>query len=158
MDLILWRHAEAVEGLPDIDRALTAKGRKQAAKLGQWLDARLPTSCRVLVSPATRTIQTADALGRKYKITPELGTEGTAQDILSAAHWHSSREPVLIVGHQPTLGIVASMLIGGTGQNWTIRKGNVWWISLRDIDRSDINDEQQERSAYIKTIMSPELI
>ena len=28
MDLILWRHAEAEEGLPDLSRKLTARGQK----------------------------------------------------------------------------------------------------------------------------------
>lgn len=158
MDIILWRHAEAVEGWPDIDRALTAKGRKQATKVGQWLNACLPTTCRILVSPATRTIQTAEALGREYKIAPELGPEGTAQSIFVAAHWPSNREPVLIVGHQPTLGNVASTLISGIEQNWTIRKGNIWWISLRDNNQYDRRTEKPEYGAYIKIVMSPELI
>ena len=30
MDLILWRHADAQDGSPDMERALTAKGLKQA--------------------------------------------------------------------------------------------------------------------------------
>ena len=41
MDLILWRHAEAEDGLPgapDAGRELTARGRKQAMKMAGWLD------------------------------------------------------------------------------------------------------------------------
>ena len=34
MDLILWRHADAAPGEPDIDRPLTAKGLRQAARVG----------------------------------------------------------------------------------------------------------------------------
>eukprot|EP01030_Chromulinospumella_sphaerica_P020859 gene20859-20783_t len=52
--------------MSDLERALTGKGQKQARRMGQWLDAQLPDSCKVLVSPAIRTLQTADALGRKY--------------------------------------------------------------------------------------------
>src|SRR5436190_21449722 len=38
MDLILWRHADAEPGEPDIGRRLTAKGLKQAERVAAWLD------------------------------------------------------------------------------------------------------------------------
>ena len=63
MDLILWRHAEAEDGVPDGARALTKKGLKQAAAIAAWLKPRLPDATRILVSPATRAQQTAAALG-----------------------------------------------------------------------------------------------
>jgi len=47
MNLILWRHAEAEiqrPGQDDIERELTAKGRRQARRVAKWLDARLPAS------------------------------------------------------------------------------------------------------------------
>ncbi|MBY0557484.1 MAG: histidine phosphatase family protein, partial [Burkholderiaceae bacterium] len=75
MDLILWRHAEAEDPGPnqsDLERALTGKGQKQARRMGQWLDAQLPDSCKVLVSPAVRTLQTAEALGRRFRIHNDL--------------------------------------------------------------------------------------
>jgi phosphohistidine phosphatase len=150
MELILWRHAEAEMGEPDEGRALTAKGHKQAAKMAEWLDHNLPHSCRILVSPATRTIQTAEALGRKFRIVDALAPDSTAEKILAATHWPDSREPVLAIGHQPTLGQLASLLITGTEQNWTIRKGNVWWIVQRE--RGDI------RSNYIRAVMTADLV
>ena len=61
MDLILWRHAEAEDaapGMTDLERALTGKGQKQARRMGQWLNSQLPDSCRILSSPAVRTLQT----------------------------------------------------------------------------------------------------
>ena len=45
MDLIFWRHSEAfeaLEGQDDMSRALTPRGEKQAARMGQWLDRQLP--------------------------------------------------------------------------------------------------------------------
>jgi len=80
MDLVLWRHAEAqewVEGCHDPSRALTPKGEKQAARMASWLDRHLPDGAKVLVSPALRAEQTAMALGRKYKIKPELAVEAS---------------------------------------------------------------------------------
>jgi phosphohistidine phosphatase len=150
MELILWRHAEAEMGEPDEGRALTAKGHKQASKMGDWLDRNLPNTCRILVSPATRTVQTAEALGRKYKIVDDLAPESTAEKILSAAHWPNSREPVLVVGHQPTLGQLASLLISGQKQDWTIRKGNIWWIVQRE--------RGEEIDNYLRAVVTPELV
>lgn len=150
MELILWRHAEAEVGEPDEGRALTAKGHKQAWKMAEWLDHNLPNSCKILVSPATRTIQTAEALGRKFKIVDDLAPGSTPEKILAAAHWPDSREPVLIVGHQPTLGQLAALLVTGTAQDWTIRKGNVWWIVQREQDEIAGN--------FVRAVMAPDLL
>ncbi|RFB69690.1 MULTISPECIES: histidine phosphatase family protein [unclassified Herbaspirillum] len=150
MELILWRHAEAELGEPDEGRALTGKGHKQAWKVADWLDRNLPESCRILVSPATRTLQTAEALGRKFKIHPDLAPDKSPQDLLAAANWPDSREPVLIIGHQPTLGLVAAQLISGQQQEWSIRKANVWWIAQRE--RGDITTN------YLRAVMAPDLI
>jgi phosphohistidine phosphatase len=136
MDLILWRHAEAEPGEPDLDRRLTAKGVKQAARVAAWLERHLPDRCRILVSPARRAQQTAQALGRKFKTVPELGPGASVASVLTAANWPDSREPVLIVGHQPTLGEVAALLLAGEEAGWSIRKGAVWWLSDRDRDGS----------------------
>lgn len=150
MELILWRHAEAEDSEPDLERTLTSKGLKQAARMAQWLDRNLPSSCRILVSPAARTVQTAEALGRKFKIHAELAPDATPEAILRAAHWPTSREPVLIVGHQPTLGRVASILISGVEQDWSIRKGNMWWIAQRARGSGAEN--------YLRSVMSPDLL
>jgi len=150
MELILWRHAEAELGEPDEGRALTAKGHKQAAKMAEWLDRNLPESCRILVSPATRTLQTVEALKRKYKVHADLAPDMSAADLLRAANWPDSREPVLIVGHQPTLGLVAAQLIAGQAQEWSLRKANVWWIAQRE--RGDVTTN------YLKAVIAPELV
>jgi len=150
MELILWRHAEAELGEPDEGRALTGKGHKQAWKMADWLDRNLPESCRILVSPATRTLQTAEALGRKFKIHTDLAPDKSPEQLLAAANWPDSREPVLIIGHQPTLGLVAAQLIGGLPQEWSIRKANVWWIAQRE--RGDITTN------YLRAVMAPDLI
>jgi phosphohistidine phosphatase len=131
VDLILWRHAEAEPGEPDLGRRLTAKGLKQAQRVADWLDGRLPDTTRVLSSPADRAQQTALALKRKFRTAEELGPGATASAVLAAAGWPDSRESVLVVGHQPTLGEVASQLLAGGELPWSIRKGAVWWLSHR---------------------------
>lgn len=142
MDLILWRHAEAREGdedLPDLERPLTPKGERQAQRMAQWLNRHLPESTRVLVSPALRTRQTAEALQRKHKLAAELGPLRSVTELLQVARWPDSRVPVLVVGHQPTLGLTAAYLVGGLAVPWSVRKAAVWWLRSRERDgRQDV--------------------
>ena len=156
MELILWRHAEAEIGEPDVGRLLTAKGHKQALKMAEWLDASLPDSCRILASPAARAMQTAEALGRKFKIVPDLGPDCSVDQVLAAANWPNSRDPVLVIGHQPSLGQIAARLISGSDQEWTIRKANVWWIVRREYDEGP--DGSNGTDHYLRAVMTPELV
>ena len=141
MDLILWRHAEAGDDISeedpeaDLDRPLKPKGERQAQRVAEWLNQFLPESTKVLSSPAVRCMQTAEALGRRVKKVAALGPDGTVEGLLAAARWPDSKEPVLIVGHQPTLGMVAAYLMAGElarhGEPWSIKKGSVWWLRHR---------------------------
>jgi phosphohistidine phosphatase len=132
MDLVLWRHADAEAGVPDHARRLTAKGMKQAARVGAWLDRHLPQSAKILVSPAERAQQTAQGLGRRFTTVRELGPGAAAEDVLDAAGWPRGRETVVLVGHQPTLGEIAALLLSGREAGWSIKKGAVCWLSTRD--------------------------
>jgi phosphohistidine phosphatase len=131
MDLILWRHAEAEDTTPDIDRELTGRGRKQASRMADWLNPRLPPDIRVLVSPAARTLQTAQALGREYERVPALAPGAGAEEVLAAVGWPDAAYPVLVVGHQPTLGQVAMQLLTGQAGDLTVKKGGIWWFQGR---------------------------
>ena len=135
MDLILWRHAEAVVERPDLNdlhRALTPKGERQAQRMAEWLNRRLAASTRVLVSPALRCQQTAKALDRNFKTVAALAPDADGEALLKVARWPDGNEPVLVVGHQPTLGLVAAYLVADLPQPWAIKKGAVWWLRNRD--------------------------
>ncbi len=134
MHLILWRHAEAHDagsGESDLERALTSRGERQAERMAEWLDRRLAQPTRILVSPALRCQQTAKALGRVSRTVATLGPGATVRDVLAAADWPDATTPVLIVGHQPTLGLVASTLLTGAPLPWTVKKAAVWWLGHR---------------------------
>jgi phosphohistidine phosphatase len=135
MDLILWRHAEAFEMREvqdDMDRALTPKGERQAQRVGAWLNRQLASTARVLVSPARRAQQTAAALDREVKTVSALAPEATVEALLHSVRWPDAREPVLVVGHQPTLGLAAAYLLSGQAQPWAVKKGGVWWLRARE--------------------------
>ena len=140
MDLILWRHAEAHdphEGERDLTRPLTSRGEKHAARMADWLDQQLPEGVRILCSPAVRAEQTAQALKRKYKVRDALAPGATVQDLLETAGWPFAKYPVLVVGHQPTLGAVVSELFGMGPEPMAIRKGAVWWLRSRQREGQD---------------------
>lgn len=135
MDLILWRHAEAGEARDeqdDLARPLTHKGERQAERMAAWLNRMLPSSTRVLASPARRTQQTVAALERKFKTLDLLAPDGSVEALLHAARWPDAREPVLVVGHQPTLGLAASYLMTAEPESWALRKGGVIWLRGRE--------------------------
>ncbi|TAN83620.1 MAG: histidine phosphatase family protein [Gallionella sp.] len=136
MDLILWRHAEAADGAPDIARELTAKGRKQAEKMAAFLHRYLPDGSRILVSPTTRTQQTIAALTSHFTLVPAIAPGASAQAVLHAARWPDAGGTVLVVGHQPTLGEVAAQLLGCNDYPPGIRKGALWWFSRREREGS----------------------
>lgn len=152
MELILWRHAEAEVGsddMPDPERCLTERGRKQAAQIARWLRKHLPAKPRILVSPAKRTLQTADALKLAYEVEPCLGIGASAADVLSAAGWPDQRGAVLIIGHQPTLGRVAAQLLAGEEDDWSIRKAAAWWFTNRT--------RNGQRQTRLIAVTAPEL-
>jgi len=150
MDLILWRHAEAEPGAPDFERRLTAKGIQQAERMAKWLDRHLPATTRILSSPADRAEQTARALKRKFRVMPDLAPGAGATAVLAVAGWPDAREPVLIVGHQPTLGEVAALLLAGGAASWSVRKGAVWWLSNRI--RGGVS------STVLKVVVGPDFV
>lgn len=154
MDLLLWRHCEAEPGEPDLGRALTGKGEKQARRVAAWLHAHLPDGARILVSPARRAQQTAQALielaPRKLKTDELLAPGAGADDVLRAARWPAGKATVVVVGHQPTLGWVASRLLTGAEADWPIKKGGVWWFSARQ--REGIEQ------AVLRAVIGPDLL
>ncbi len=154
MELILWRHAEADIGEPDLGRKLTPRGEKQARRIAEWLHAQLPDSAKVLVSPATRAQQTARALSdvshRKFRTIDEIAPGASVRDVLDAADWPRAKVPIVIVGHQPTLGHVASSLLAGEAQDWSVKKAGVWWLSSRERDG--------EGQTVLRAVISPDML
>lgn len=131
MELLLWRHADAEDGMPDAERALTKKGLKQAKQIAAWLKPRLPNGCLILASPAKRAQQTAAALDLAYTTERRIGVQADVADLIAASNWPKRAGTVVLVGHQPTLGRLAAYLLTGEAADWTIKKGALWWFTVR---------------------------
>jgi len=161
MDLILWRHAEANEladtnlppdvlALADMQRALTPRGEKQAARMAAWLDRQLPDGTRIVSSPAKRCEQTTRALSRKYKLRDELQPGVAPGHLLELVQWPVFSMPCLVVGHQPMLGQVVAGLLGLQETECAIKKGAVWWLRSRE--------KLGVRQTVLVTVQTPELL
>jgi phosphohistidine phosphatase len=151
MDLILWRHAEAEEGKADLERELTAKGRKQAQRVAEWLLQRLPAQYALISSPAARAQQTAQALAARFKIAKPIAPGASVAALLEAAQWPDQKGLVILVGHQPDLGRAAAYLVSGSqSESWSVKKGGLWWLSNR------IRDEANQ--VVVRAVVSPDLL
>jgi phosphohistidine phosphatase len=145
MDLIVWRHADAEDGAPDLARKLTKKGRKQAAQVAQWLHKHLPKDFEVLSSPAARALETAEALGVDVKTVAQLAPGASVQSIVKAAGWPSHAAMVILVGHQPDLGRALAYLVSGEETEWRLQKGAAWWL-------------ESGEPVLVRAVLSPDLL
>jgi phosphohistidine phosphatase len=150
MNLILWRHAEAEDAPNDLARQLTAKGHRQAQRMGAWLEARLPDKYKVICSRARRSQETARALTDKFKIDATIDPGASYAAVLAAVNWPQAPGTVVVVGHQPTLGEVASMVLAGAPADWAMKKGALFWIAYRE--RGEVGE------TVLRAVMSPDLL
>ena len=149
MNLILWRHAEAEDtnSRGDFARELTRRGRKQAQQMARWLQAHLEGEWRIVVSPAKRTLQTVEPLEREFEVCEALAPGTYPERVLREAGWPGGGN-VLAVGHQPTLGEVAALLLRGQGGDVSIRKGAIWWFVARE--------REGKMETTLKTVLEPD--
>jgi phosphohistidine phosphatase len=153
MDLILWRHAEAEsveDDSQDLLRHLTPRGERQAARMSKWLDRQLPESVKIYCSPAQRCLQTVQTLGRKFKVRDELSPQCDHQDLLTMAQWPHAKMTVLIVGHQPALGLTIAQILDIPVLQGSVRKGSVWWLRSKQ--------REQGIQTQLLAVQSPDLL
>jgi phosphohistidine phosphatase len=145
MDLVLWRHADAEDGTPDLARRLTPNGRNQAERAALWLRRSLPPGFEIVSSPARRAQETAQALGMPFAIAPALAPGATVSAILETAGWPMRPGCIVLVGHQPDFGRTAALLMCGAEQDWHVKKAGLWWIA-------------HGKSAFVRAVLSPDLL
>jgi phosphohistidine phosphatase len=117
--LLIMRHGQAVSGAPDDRRELTGQGRREVARMADWLarhrDGEAPL--RVLASPYVRARQTADlmaeALGSRVEtlsiITPDDAPDAVGDWLLE----QPKAEPLLLVSHMPLVSALTGWLVEG---------------------------------------------
>lgn len=121
MILYLVRHAEAVNrdsgDAPDDLRVLTPMGRSVMEKTAKWcVDEHLLIE-QIVTSPLVRAVQTAEILAaalhprENVVIAPSLGTAGSAGQLQRLVTQHQHLNSLMLVGHEPTVGIAASVML-----------------------------------------------
>jgi len=144
MHIYLIRHAHAEDGTPDAGRPLSAKGRRQIRKVARFLK---ETGCleaeEIWHSPLRRAQETARGLQKALRIKAKLCEKAGLRpddDPQSLAHrLRQVRYPVAVVGHDPNLSALASLLVAGraTPLHFMLKKcavlrldrsGNAWVV------------------------------
>ncbi|HEY2344774.1 MAG TPA: histidine phosphatase family protein [Xanthomonadaceae bacterium] len=125
-ELILLRHAHAENAMPgqdDHDRALSARGRSEAAAAGSWLREHGYLPDRVLCSTARRARETLDlaqdAIGHGETERVEAIYEATPGALIALADANRDVARLLMVGHNPGFEHLAALM--STGQSGDFR-------------------------------------
>ena len=137
MRLFICRHGKAEPTSPtglDADRPLTDKGHRQAAHVGAALAALDAPPTRLLASPLVRAQQTAAHLAQALALEAEtaevLAVDRGASAILARlgevaqVSGDPKAQRLLLVGHNPDLSILASMLLFGSPRGVELRTGH----------------------------------
>lgn len=132
MILYVMRHAEAVEGsasLQDEWRYLTEKGRAAATKMSSAIAKIGPKPRLTMTSPLTRAVQTAEiatekACRKNVVVASELLLPGADIDELVAyLKGCKNAERIMLVGHEPQLGLLVAALLGRQEESIPLKKG-----------------------------------
>jgi phosphohistidine phosphatase SixA len=130
-ELVLLRHAHAeagashagTNGVADIDRALSIRGREEAVAAGIWLRDHGFIPDRTLCSPARRARETLelaqDAIGSGETQRVEAIFEATPGELIALADTHRDVGRLMLVGHNPGFEQLAALL--ATGQSGDFR-------------------------------------
>jgi phosphohistidine phosphatase len=136
MDLFILRHGIAGEhGDPrypdDSKRPLTDKGKQkllEAVRAMQKLELKLDV---ILSSPYKRASQTAEIVAKKYTksklgFSNELRPEGKFNNLIKHLKQFDSDSGVMLVGHEPYLSELISLLISGDARSGLqLKKGGL---------------------------------
>jgi phosphohistidine phosphatase len=154
MDIWLLRHAAAEERSAsggDADRELTPAGARRAERVARGLAALEPDIDVVLTSPYRRARQTAEfaarALGLEGALRETLALEPDRDpaEILEELAAEESRS-ALLVGHEPHLGVLLGLLVGGERLALPLKKAAVAWV------------EREGREGTLKALLPPRVL
>lgn len=159
INLFLWRHAEAEDTWPDLDRALTTKGQRDAARVAKAIAKQLDENSSIVASPAVRTRETAQPLVKRAAIGVEIDSRlapgATLGEVLAAleaaiASCNGDACTLVMVGHQPWVGQVARRLLTNGNGDWSVKKASAWWLVRRSRDGST--------EWTLRSVLDPDLV
>ena len=161
MKLYLVRHAIAVEagtlGIEDdSQRPLTSPGRKKMWKIAQGLKELETKLDLILTSPYVRALETAKIIRKVFELkkaevieTEHLTPLGDGDRLVNLINEkYTDVENIALVGHEPSLSQLASVLVSGDPTlSLTLKKGGICRLSLDTL--------QYGRCATLDWLLSP---
>ncbi|MDP1769509.1 MAG: histidine phosphatase family protein [Nitrospirota bacterium] len=141
MDCLLVRHGIAVEREEwdgqDVDRPLTEEGVRRVRQVAAGLRRLAVRPTVIYASAARRALDTAQLLrdllakSSRMELREELLPEATPEDLLRLLKKCSSESCVICVGHEPQLGMAASVLLSGrASDSFPLKKAGACLIEL----------------------------
>ncbi|MBV2130765.1 SixA phosphatase family protein [Arsukibacterium indicum] len=144
--LYFLRHATAEVIRPnqlDIDRCLVEKGRLQARRVARFMQRHNIEPDIVLSSPYPRAIQTAAIVCKEAALAPakEQDWLALATDSQSASSQLYQQLPELpqhslLVGHEPDISALISLLLGCHQPALKIRKASLTCLTYGEVSKS----------------------
>ena len=120
MDFYLVRHGEAKAEHEDPKRPLSDRGRKEVEKVARAVAAREIRVAEILHSDKLRARQTGEILGGFLSPEKTREIQGLAPEddpMAAKAELEAAEVPLMLVGHLPHLGRLASLLVTGEAEN-----------------------------------------
>lgn len=157
MNLYLIRHAIAEEESPVVEdrlRALTEKGSKKMRNIAKGLKTLGLEFDYIISSPYVRAQQTAEILGDVFKlrkrivISESIAPMGDPSQLLAEINEKYTVNSLAIVGHEPYLSNLISLLTaGGAPLEMTFKKGGVCYLTTDDLHHT--------RKATLQWLLTP---
>jgi len=160
MNLFILRHGLAVEPgtagyAKDSERPLTSKGERKLWKIAEAIESLEISPDWILSSPYVRARQTAEiiaeALGlrKKIELSETLAPAGSVKKLIELLnHREPPPDNVLLVGHEPYLSELISLLVSGdTGLSVVMKKGGLCKLSVESLDHG--------RCATLECLLTP---
>jgi len=159
MKLYLVRHAiaeDVTEQEDDSLRPLTEKGREKMKRIAQALNEIGVQPDLIVSSPYVRASQTASILAKELKYKEELAYSdflvpmAEPNDMIGEINEKFSMDELMLVGHEPNLSSLASVLLAGNPDlSINFKKGGVCCLSVDDL--------HYDRKATLEWLVTPKI-
>lgn len=160
---MLMRHARSdwQYGLPDIDRPLSKRGRKDAHAMGKHLAQINALPDRLVISPAQRTCETADLLFQHSEHKTHITVDrelylASCETLLELAEAYAIEDQrLMLLAHNPGMDSIVSYLASqppprsSTGKLMTT-------CAVALLEFHTPGDMQQPHSGILTTLIRPE--
>jgi phosphohistidine phosphatase len=146
MEIYILRHAiaedlnQSVRG-GDSQRRLTSEGAKKMHSIARGMKAASLSFDLILSSPYLRAKETAEIVAKLLrpvgglKLSPVLTPDGSPKDLIDLLKkTHSKRKRIVLVGHEPYLTrLISLLLFGDTGISIDVKKGGLCKLSIKTL-------------------------